>query len=288
MYLVTGATGTIGRHLVPLLLAEGVKVRAVTRDATAAAGLPPEVDVFEGDPSRPDTVAEALTGVTGVLLNPGAVRTAAAEFLALAEERGVGRVVALSALNVDAPEEQQPSRLGGVLNRETEAAVVAGRLPWVALRSGCYAKNTASQWGSQIRAGDTVFSPYAASNWAAIHERDIAEVAVRALLTDDLLGTKPVLTGPAALHQDEMIAAIGDALGRTLTYQEVPPEAAIAGMAKAGIPERLAKGFLDMQAVSYLQEGLVTGEVERILGRPGTPYARWAAENTALFTATAN
>ena len=285
MYLVTGATGTVGRHLVPLLLAEGAKVRAVTRDtARAAAVLPSETEIVEGDPSRPDTLGEALAGVTGILLNPGAVGTAAAELLALAKERGAGRVVALSALNADAPEEQQPSRLGGVLNRETEAAAVASGLPWAALRSGCYAKNTAAQWGSQIRSGDTVYSPYAASNWAPLHERDIAEVAVRALLSDDLLGTRPVLTGPAALHQDEMIAAIGAALGRTLTYVEVPPEAAVAGMAKAGIPERLARGFLGMQAVSYLQEGLVTGEVERVLGRPGTPYARWAAENTALFT----
>jgi hypothetical protein len=54
--LVTGATGTIGRPLIDLLVGEGTKVRAVTRDPLAA-GLPADVEVVEGDPSRPDTIA---------------------------------------------------------------------------------------------------------------------------------------------------------------------------------------------------------------------------------------
>jgi uncharacterized protein YbjT (DUF2867 family) len=59
MFMVTGATGTVGRPLVELLAAEGAKVRDVTRTPHAAA-LPAEVEVVGGDPSRPDTIASAL------------------------------------------------------------------------------------------------------------------------------------------------------------------------------------------------------------------------------------
>jgi uncharacterized protein YbjT (DUF2867 family) len=41
--LVTGATGTVGRHLITQLLAAGHKVRALSRHPEAA-GLPDDVD----------------------------------------------------------------------------------------------------------------------------------------------------------------------------------------------------------------------------------------------------
>src|SRR6266545_4038226 len=91
MLVVTGATGTIGRPLVDVLVAQGAEVRAITRNPLAA-GLPAGVDVVEGDPSRPDTVAPFLEGVTALFLHPRAVGTSAVELLALARDRGVRRV----------------------------------------------------------------------------------------------------------------------------------------------------------------------------------------------------
>jgi uncharacterized protein YbjT (DUF2867 family) len=282
MILVTGASGNIGRELVNVLLDDGAKVRAVTRNPPAA-GLPADVEVVEGDPSRPDTLASSLRGVTGLFLNPRAVGDAAVELLALAREQGVKRVVAMSALNVDFDLARQPSRIRGEYNKEVEAAAVGSGLEWVGLRSGYYAVNTLQAWGAQIRAGDVVRGPYPESAWAPLHERDLAEVGARALLTDDLVGRRPVLTGPQALTQEEMVTTIGDAIGRPLRFQEVPPEAAKQGMIQAGFPEALADGFLAMQAESYGQPGLVSGEVEKILGRPGRTYAEWAAEHAADF-----
>src|SRR5689334_7263711 len=46
--LVTGATGTVGSHLIRHLLREGHKVRALTRDP-ATADLPEGVEVVAGD-----------------------------------------------------------------------------------------------------------------------------------------------------------------------------------------------------------------------------------------------
>src|SRR4051795_664460 len=100
MFLVTGATGTVGRPLVDLLVGEGAEVRAVTRDPQGAS-LPAGVEIVEGDPSRPDTIASSLRGIAALFLNPAAVGDAAGPLLAFAREQGVKRVVLLSALAVE-------------------------------------------------------------------------------------------------------------------------------------------------------------------------------------------
>ena len=159
MLLVTGATSTIGRPLTDALLNQGAKVRAVTHNPHAA-GLPAEVEVVEGDLSRPDTIAPFLEGVTALFLHPRAVGLAAGELLTLARQRGVRRVVALSATNVDDPLDEQPSRYQGDRNKEVEDAAVASGLAWVSLRASSFAMNTLRAWGAQLRAGDVVHIGY--------------------------------------------------------------------------------------------------------------------------------
>src|SRR4030095_16624109 len=87
MFLVTGATGTIGRPLLDVLVDEGAKVRAVTRDPQAT-NLPAEVEVVQGDLTRPATIAPFLDGVTALFLHPRAVGRAAGALLALAPPQG--------------------------------------------------------------------------------------------------------------------------------------------------------------------------------------------------------
>ncbi len=288
MILVTGATGTIGRPLVNLLASEGVKVRAVTRHPQAA-GLPAGVEVVQGDPARPGTIAPFLDGVTALFLHPRAVGLAAGELLALAHKRGVQRVVALSAMNVDDPLDQQPSRYNGDRNKEVEDAVTRSGLEWVALRVGAFTTNTL-MWAGQIRAGDVVRGPYAASTGpatgaAAIDPGDVAAVGARALLTDELVGRRPVLTGPQSLTQAQMVDVIGKVIGRPLRYQEIPPEAARQGMLGLGFPEGFVDAYLSLLAEAVGRPALVTDEVDKALGRPARTYAEWVADHAAAFQA---
>lgn len=282
MILVTGATGNIGRPLIDLLVGEGADVRAVTR-APKAAGLPAGVEVAEGDPSRPDTITPHLHGVTSLFLNPRTVGTVAGELLDIVKRHGVMRVVTVSAINCDDDPVRQPSRYRGEYNKEVEDAVIGSGLEWVSLRSSIYASNTIGLWAAQIRAGDVVFGPYPAATITPIDERDIARVGARALLTDELLGRRVELTGPQRFTQEEMVTTIGDAIGKSLRYQEVPPERARQGIVGAGFSEQFADALLAMQAQSIEQPAPVTGEVEKILGRPPFGYAQWAADHTAAF-----
>jgi len=284
MLVVTGATGTIGRPLVDVLVTQGAEVRAITRNPLAA-GLPAGVEVVEGDPSRPDTLGHLLEGVTALFLHPRAVGTSAVELLALARDRGVRRVVALSAMNVDDDLDQQPSRYRGDRNKEVEDAAVSSGLEWVSLRASYFASNTLLAWGAQIRAGDVVRGPYATFAEAPIHERDLAEVGARALLTDALVGRRLQLTGPRSLTHEEMVATIGDVIGRPLRYQEVPPEAAKQGMVQHGFPGPFVEALMARYGKEVGQAAPLSGEVETILGRPARTYAEWVADHAAAFRA---
>ncbi|WP_020666401.1 NAD(P)H-binding protein [Amycolatopsis nigrescens] len=283
MILVTGASGGVGRLLVDRLAAEGAEVRAVTRDPAAAA-LPAEVETVVGDPARPGTIERHFRGVTALFLHPRAVAERAGEVVALARENGVRRVVALSAMNVDDELDAQPSRFAGDRNKEAEAAAVGSGLEWVSLRAGAFAGNSLRMWGAQIRAGDVIRGPYATFAEAPLHEGDLAAVAVRALLGDELLGRRPVLTGPHSLTHEEMIAVIGHVLGRTLSYQEIPPEVVLSAMVRNGHPEPFVKALM----ARYVREGgrpaQVSGEVEKILGRPARGFAEWVSDHASAFT----
>jgi uncharacterized protein YbjT (DUF2867 family) len=285
MLLVTGATGTIGRPLIDILVNQGAKVRAVTHNPQAA-GLPAGVEVVGGDLSRPDTIAPLLEGVTALFLHPRAVGLAAGGLLALARQRGVRRVVALSATNVDDDPALQPSRYQGDRNKEVEDAAVASGLVWVSLRASSFAMNTLRAWGAQIRAGDVVRGPYATFAEALIHERDLAEVVARALGSDALVarrGRRLELTGPQSLTHEQMVATIGEVLGRPLRYQELPPEVAKQGMVQQGIPEAFVEALMARYAREVGQPAPLSGEVERILGRPARTYAEWVADHADAF-----
>ena len=57
-------------------------------------------------------------------------------------------------------------------------------------------------------------------------------------------------------------------IGRPLRYQEIPPETTNQGMVGLGFPEAFADGFLILQAEAVGQPAFISGEVEKILGRP--------------------
>jgi uncharacterized protein YbjT (DUF2867 family) len=286
MIMVTGATGNVGRPLVTQLLDRGAKVRAISR-CPNIAGLPEGAEVVEADPSRPDSLHGCFDGVTAIFLNARAVQNAASEVLTVAKRAGVVRAVALAATNVDEDHTRQPSRWRGDLNAELEQAVIASGLEWVSLRPNEYASNFLGLWAAQLRSGNLIRAPFGASQHAPIDERDIAAVAVEALLTDRLLGQKVPLTGPRYQTARELANTLAEALGRPISFEEVPPDLARQAMLAQGFPEGFVTGYLLLQAEAMDKPAQVTDTVERILGRPATDFATWAADHAESFRGTA-
>ena len=274
--VVTGATGNVGRPLVTQLVDAGAKVRAVSR-RPQSAGLPADVEVVE-------SASEAVAGASAVFLNSRALGDELAAVVDQARREGVSRLVALSAINADDDFARQPSRFRGDRNKEVEQLAVDSGLQWVSLRPSVFVTNFAGMWSAQIRAGDIVRGPYAAASSAPIVESDIAEVAARALLTDDLVGQKIPLTGPQSLTNIELVEIIGAVLGRPLQYQEVPDELVRQRFVGLGFPPEFGDAYIAMLATTIDEPAVVTDGVQQILGRPAQSFEQWVVEHKSIFT----
>jgi uncharacterized protein YbjT (DUF2867 family) len=273
--LVTGATGNVGRPLVNALAEAGVPVRAVTRSPDSA-GFRAGVEVVR-------SAAGGIRGASAVFLNSRALGDELATVVELARREGVGRLVALSAINADDDFSRQPSRFRGDRNREVEQYAVDSGLEWVSLRPTVFATNFFGMWAAQIRAGDVVSGPYAKASTAPIVDADISAVAVRALLGDDLLGRKVPLTGPQAMTNAELVDVIGDVLGRPLRYQEVPPELVRERFIGLGFSAQFADAYMALLEATVSEPALVTHEVEKILGRPPQSFGDAIRSHRDLF-----
>lgn len=101
LILVTGGTGNIGRHTVPLLRAAGREVRILSRHADAAA---PGIRAFIGDTVKGTGLAAALDGVETVLHLAGGAKgddVAARNLVAAARRTGVRHLVLISVIGAD-------------------------------------------------------------------------------------------------------------------------------------------------------------------------------------------
>ena len=278
--LVTGATGRVGRQVVSQLLATEARVRALTRNPEAA-GLPPGVEVVRGDLTVPASLDECLADVDAVFL----VWTAPADAVPAAVERmarHARRIVFLSSPHrTPHPFFQQPNPMAA-LHAEIERTIAASGLGWTFLRPGMFAANARLWWAPQIRAGDVVRWPYAAAPTAPIDERDIAAVAVRALLEDGHDGAEHVLTGPQSLTQLEQVATIGEVIGRPLRFEEMSPEEA---RREFPAPPPVVNMLLDAWAAALGQPALVTSTVAEITGRPARTFRDWVTDHAEEFRA---
>jgi uncharacterized protein YbjT (DUF2867 family) len=218
--LVTGATGNVGRPLIDALLTEGARTRALTRDL-AAAGLPPQVEVFGGDYATPGVFADAARGADAVFINIGAIRGALGDLLAAARDAGVSKIVLLSSTTVRDHGEQEYAL--GAQHKTAEDAIKASGIDWTVLRCGGFATNTLA-WAAAVRADRVVRAPYGQAAMALIAEQDIAAAAARTLLDPGHAGQTYYLTGPESLTQIQQAAAIGTAIGHQVRFEELPPE----------------------------------------------------------------
>lgn len=280
MIVVTGATGTVGRHVVSLLLEQGASVRAVTRDSSRVMNQGAEV--VQADPTRPETMADAMKGAAALFLSPPAVGGASAPLLELAGRRGVKKVVMLSSAAVDDTAAVQTNPIAA-LHRTIEESVEASGVDWTFVRPDMFATNTIRFWGAGIRQKRSVRAAFGDAALAPIDERDVAAVAVRALLSDDLVGRHDVITGPESLTQRRLAELIGAAIGQPISFVELSPSEALRELTAVGVPTGTAEALLEMHRRAVDSPTPVSDVPTRVLGRPAYTFAEWARRHAADF-----
>lgn len=280
MIVVTGATGNIGRPLVAALAAAGEDVVAVSR-RPSASGLPGGVRHAQADLGDFASLGPVLEGadaffilLAGELNGPGESATV---LLDAAGEAGVKRVVLVS------------SQLAGTRSaaashdrlREFETALRESGLDHTILRPAGFASN-AFAWAESVRADRTVRAPFADVALPVVDPADIAAVAALALREEGHAGRTYELTGPAAVTPREQAAALAGVLGEEIDFIELSREAAAEHLSRF-MPQDVVDGTLDVLGLPLPAEQRVSPDVEKVLGRPATPFAAWAERSLPAF-----
>jgi uncharacterized protein YbjT (DUF2867 family) len=275
MIVVTGATGNVGAPLVAELAAAGERVTAVSR---RPAAMPAGVRHIPADLTDAESLRPALDGADAlfVLVAGGGAGVDRDAVLGVAKAAGVRRVVLQSSQGVRTrPGAASHAHLGAF-----EAAVRGSGLEWTVLRPGGFASN-AYAWAASVRDRRIVAAPFPDVALPVVDPADLAACAAVALRGGHQAQVYE-LTGPAPISPRDQAAALGAAIGESVTFVELTPAEAGAAMS-AFMPAEVVAGTLDILGSPSPQEQLVSVDVARLLGRGPRPFAAWAADHAAVF-----
>jgi len=249
--LVTGATGNTGRHVVAGLLDRGVDTRVFVRDPAKAR----QGEVVVGDITDPAQAAEGVDAVYFVwpFYSSEGIDKALEPF----KDKKIVYVSSAAAED------------GGFWG-DIETAIGKVTDDWTFLRITGLATNTLG-WIPQAETGK-VRAPYGQAKRSLVHEKDVADMAIKAF-TEDHAKQIYLVTGPEALTQAEQVKIIGQAMGKPVRWEEQPEQEAITQLG-----EEFAKSALPYCASLVDNPEPVSLDVPNVTGHPARSFAEWARE----------
>ena len=282
--VVTGATGTIGGRVARSILDAGGAVRVLVRNPEGAGALRDAgAEVVQGDYMEPGRI-EGFDGAEAAFLMVPVHEDMVALGRRLNESAAAAGVRRAVRLSVATPILQYDAFLGRA-HRELDRDFLA-RFPegGAIVRPEGFMENLFAS-AEPIRHG-RLPNVGSEARTAFIAADDVAASAV-ALLR----GAVPCrgvydLTGPESLTWGDVAATLGDELGRSVDFLDVPLEPYMAQVRQMGLPAVLVD-VLESLARFRLEESPIdpTDSVERLTGRPPMPLGEWVRAHRAAFLA---
>lgn len=270
MILVTGATGTIGGHVVQLLTDRGIPFRAMSRSGP-----------FRADFTDPASLAEAVAGVTAVFLVTVPPTPSPDHDLALlnaARTADVTKIVKLSAIGTGT---RFDGAVVGEWHQAVEDAIEHSGLAWTVLRPTSFASNFLA-YRDLIAGNEPIPDMLGPAQQAIVDPRDVSAVAVEALLDDAHDGHRYDLTGPELLTFADQAAILERVLDHPIKTTEVDARSTLS---ENGMPPEAVAAVT--RGVYWAKAGgaaYVTDHVSGILTRPAGTFHQWATDHREAFT----
>lgn len=262
--LIIGGTGKTGRRVAQRLTTMGHPVRIGSRHATPAF-----------DWTDPASWPDALAGCDAAYVTfqpdlglPGAHDVVGA-FARTAVAAGCRRLVLLSGRGEEGA-------------RRAEDAMSASGAEWSVVRSAFFVQNfTESFWSEELAQGSLTLVEHQVGE-PFVDADDLADVLATVLTSPGHIGTVHEVTGPRLVTFAEVAAEVGTLIGRPVSYAELDPEAYIAALVAAGLPEADAAGlaYLFTEVLDGRNAHLTT-TVRDLLGREPRDVAEVLKEAAA-------
>jgi uncharacterized protein YbjT (DUF2867 family) len=278
---VTGATGNVGSQVVQQLIASGITPRVAVRSMNKAEALKKAgAEPVEMDLDRPETVLPALAGVDKVFLVspfvPNMVELTAI-LIEAAKRANVQQIVKLSAL-------AQPGIALSKWHSEMENAITSSGIAFTFLRPNGFMQNFVNAMADTIKSDNAFYLNAGEGKVSFVDTRDIASVAVAALITSGHEGQSYTITGSEALSHSQAAAILSQVLGRTINYVDVPEDVVRQGMQGAGMPEPTVNALLELYA-SYKagQAATVSPAVEQVTGKKPISFEQFVQDYAEVW-----
>ncbi|MFC4609071.1 NmrA family NAD(P)-binding protein [Streptomyces maoxianensis] len=294
LVLIANAGG-VGRTALGQLRAQDVPVRAmVRRDDDRAAQLRAlGAEVVIGDLTRPESVAAALEGVRRMyfampvspdhLLATAVVASVAREHGELDGLVGMSQMT-VSQMTATSTGESHQQRLHWL----AEQVLNWSGLPVVHIRPTSFLDNPlfTALPAQSIRKNGTIALPFGTGRTSPIAVEDIARV-VATVLRDPgpHVGNVYELTGPRTVDMTEMAEEFSRALGRPVSYVDVPLDQWRAEvLAKVGLPPHTEQHIVTMARLHRENRyDRASDDVERVTGVPAQSVEAFVAARRDFY-----
>lgn len=232
---VTGASGFLGRWVVPQLVERGYRVTALARSGEAARRIRAlGAEPRPGDLEDPDSLDLVFEGADcSRLVNLASLGFGhAPAIVAAAEEAGLRRAIFISTTAVFT----KLDAASKAVRLAAERTIRSSGLDWTIIRPtmiyGAPGDRNMSRLLGFLRRWPVVPIPGGGYQLQQpIHVADLATVIVRALERDVAIGRAYDVAGPAALTFRQMIAEASAATGRTTRAIGVPTRPIVGSLA---------------------------------------------------------
>ena len=179
---------------------------------------------------------------------------------------GVKHIVFMSTAG--ARQEEEPALSASYWRGEQH--LIATAPAWNILRMNFYAESFVQQAQASLDRG--VLTGLAENRVAFVARGDVAAAAAGILIGDGHAGAIYNATGPERLSGAERAALIAEITGRPIAFLVIREEQLRAGLTQAGLPAEVVNIVSSIQASFAVGAfDIVTGDVERLGGRPPKP-----------------
>lgn len=277
-YLVTGASGNVGKYVVDELLCLEKSVKVAIHHAGKVKNLFKDYENVEEvafDFMNERTFERALEGVDGIfLVRPPQLANPEKDmlpFLKTAKAKGIEKIVFLSLLGV----EKNPI----VPHRKIENMIKELNIPYVFLRPSFFMQNLNTNHLEEIKERDELCIPAGNSKTSFIDTRDIARAAAISLADEDYQDVGITLTGKQAIDYHEVAKTLSEVLKREISYTNP----SLLKFRKERIKRGTPKEFANVMTLLYLMTKLgtardVTEDLEALIGREPISFKQYAID----------
>jgi uncharacterized protein YbjT (DUF2867 family) len=281
--LVTGATGNAGGEVLRQLTALGIPVRALVRSRAKAAALAgPHVELVEGDLSKPETLPRALEGIGKALLSSAPDPNQASLQNNLIDAAARAKLRLIVKISAIASAEDCPLSFGR-WHAQTERHLAESGVPYTILQPNFFMQNMFSFAGT-IAADGKFCASMKDGKASFVDLRDIAAVAVTALTLPGHESKTYVITGAEAVSFSEIAAKLSAALGKPVTYVDIPRDALIQTLTGYGLPGWQAQGIAELYDWGCEGGGaVITDVVSRVANKKPILFDQFARDFAPVF-----